>query len=106
MRHIPNILSSLNLFCGCIAIVWIFHNHLEWAAYIVMLAAFFDLLDGMAARMLNVLSPFGKQLDSLADVVTFGLVPASIMFQLAKESGLHEAVGIGDVQYFPFIITI
>ncbi len=108
-KQIPNFLTCLNLFCGCIAVVMIFRNHLEWAAYMVFVAAVFDLMDGMAARMLKVSSPIGKELDSLADVVSFGFVPGAILFKL-----LQENVGtISDnemltrmFQFVPFIVTL
>ena len=74
-RQIPNFITCLNLLCGCIATVMVFRNHLDWAAYLVFIAAFFDLIDGMAARALHVSSPIGKELDSLADVISFGFVP-------------------------------
>jgi CDP-diacylglycerol---serine O-phosphatidyltransferase len=108
-KHIPNFLTSLNLFCGCIAVVLIFRNHPEWAAYLVFLSAIFDLLDGMVARMLKVTSPIGKELDSLADVVSFGLVPGAILFKMlqvnvAQESESETVTRI--IQFIPFIVTI
>lgn len=107
-KQIPNFLTCLNLFCGCIAVVMIFRNHLEWAAYLVFIAALFDLFDGMAARMLNVSSPMGKELDSLADVISFGLVPGAILFKLLQVNvGMvsgSEMLSRG-LQFFPFVVT-
>ncbi len=81
-KHIPNAITCCNLLCGCIAIVCAFEGNLVYAAYLVGLAAVFDFFDGFAARMLNVSSPIGKDLDSLADMVTFGVVPGVILYNL------------------------
>ena len=81
-RHIPNLITLLNVFCGCIATVFAVLNRLELAAIFVFLGIFFDFFDGLAARALNVKSELGLQLDSLADVITSGLVPGIVMFQL------------------------
>lgn len=83
-KHIPNAITCCNLLCGCLAIVQIFEGNLVYAAYLVGLAAIFDFFDGFAARMLNVSSPIGKDLDSLADMVTFGVVPGLVMFKLIE----------------------
>ena len=108
--HLPNFLTCLNLFCGCIATVMIFRNHFELTAYFVFAAAFFDLLDGMVARKVKSDAAFGKQLDSLADAVSFGFVPAAIMFKLLQMSDLQHAIPNENlrrmVQFFPFIIAI
>lgn len=81
-RHIPNLITLLNVFCGCVATVFAVQNQLEMAAIFVFLGIFFDFFDGLAARALNVKSELGLQLDSLADVITSGLVPGIVMFQL------------------------
>lgn len=81
-QHIPNTITCGNLFCGCLAIVKCFEGDLVWAAYLVGIAAILDFFDGFAARMLRVTSAIGKDLDSLADMVTFGVVPGLIMFKL------------------------
>ena len=81
-RYIPNLITFLNLLCGSIATVFAVLNQLELAAFLVLLGIFFDFLDGFAARLLNIKSDLGLQLDSLADMVTCGLVPGIIMFQL------------------------
>lgn len=78
---VPNGLTLINLFLGSFAIIIAFKGQNEYnAAWLIFLAAFFDLLDGWAARLLNAKSEFGKQLDSLADVVSFGLAPAILLF--------------------------
>ncbi|WP_435622954.1 CDP-alcohol phosphatidyltransferase family protein [Flagellimonas sp.] len=81
-RHIPNFITLLNLLSGCIAVVFAVLNKLEIAAFFVFLGIFFDFLDGLAARLLKVQSEIGVQLDSLADMVTSGVVPGIVMFQL------------------------
>jgi CDP-diacylglycerol---serine O-phosphatidyltransferase len=85
-KHIPNTITAFNLLCGCIAIIAAFHNQLVWSALLIGAAAFFDFLDGLFARILKVHSEIGKQLDSLADMVSFGLLPGIIMFQLISAS--------------------
>ncbi len=81
-KHLPNLLTMLNLFCGCLAVMCAARNALEIAAFFVCLGIFFDFFDGFLARKLNVQSDLGVQLDSLADMVTSGLVPGIVMFQL------------------------
>ena len=81
-KHIPNTITCTHLFSGCMGIVFAFQLKLDYAAYAVFTAAFFDFLDGMAARLLKVHSEIGKQLDSLADMVSFGVLPAAIIFHL------------------------
>ncbi len=87
-KQIPNGLTLLNMLCGILATMLAVLNQLELAAYFVMLGILFDFFDGFAARLLNVQGELGKQLDSLADVVTSGIAPAIIMFQLLVKS-LH-----------------
>lgn len=81
-RAIPNAITLTNLFLGCIAIVCAFNGKLAWVPLVVFLAGIADFLDGLAARILKVSSNIGTQLDSLADMVTFGVVPGVAMFQL------------------------
>jgi len=81
-KQIPNTITLLNLVCGCLAIISTFHKTFELTAILVILAAILDFFDGFAARMLSVHSEMGKQLDSLADMVTFGVVPGFVMYQL------------------------
>jgi CDP-diacylglycerol--serine O-phosphatidyltransferase len=87
---IPNIITLLNLLCGCLAIVFAFDGNLVWSAYLVGIAAVLDFLDGFVARALKQYSEIGKQLDSLADMVTFGVVPGVVMFQIFKASFFIE----------------
>ncbi len=85
-KHLPNFLTCCNLVCGCFGIVFVLENRNIPAAYFVWLAGIFDFLDGFAARMLKVTSPIGKELDSLADVISFGLLPALVMYKLIEGS--------------------
>ncbi len=85
-KHIPNLITLLNLFCGCIAIVFAVHDMFEMVALFVFLGIIFDFFDGFAARLLNVKSDIGLQLDSLADMVTSGVVPGLVMFKLLEMS--------------------
>lgn len=75
-----------NLFCGCLAIVSAFKGDLVWSAYFVGIAAVLDFFDGFVARLLKVGGELGKQLDSLADMVTFGVVPGVVMYQMIRGS--------------------
>lgn len=109
-RHIPNLITLLNVLCGCIATVFAVANVLEMAALFVCLGIFFDFLDGLAARLLHVKSELGVQLDSLADMITSGLVPGIVMFQLLNMSELSgwnmtakvSLAGNADVSFLPF----
>lgn len=84
-RNIPNAITSLNLLCGCIALVYTGQGVLYVASWFVIAAAVADFFDGMAARLLNVKSPIGKELDSLADVVSFGVVPGLMLVNLIHD---------------------
>lgn len=85
MKYIPNTVTCLNLFSGCIACVMAFEARYELALVFIILSAVFDFFDGMLARLLNAHSPIGKDLDSLADDISFGAAPAFIIFSLFKE---------------------
>lgn len=81
-RHIPNAVTCCNLIAGCMATGAAFHGSLNWAFLLIIIGALFDFLDGMTARLLHVSSPIGKELDSLADIVTFGVAPSAMIFYL------------------------
>ncbi len=100
-KHIPNLLTCCNLVCGSVGIVQVFNNELHYAAYLIWAALIFDFLDGFVARLLKVHSPMGKELDSLADMVTFGLLPAAICFQI-----LNNLTPLIWLPYVGFLITI
>lgn len=89
-----------NLLCGCIGLVMALRGHLELASWLIGLAALLDFGDGFVARLVRVSGPFGKELDSLADVVTFGVLPATIVFQLCWFQEL------GAFSYSAFLIAV
>lgn len=103
-RNIPNALTCGNLLCGCLGVVEAFHSNLLLSCVLVGVALIFDFFDGFLARLLKVSSPIGKDLDSLADMVTFGLLPAVIMYQLLMQS-IPDLYGIWKA-YPAFIIAI
>ncbi len=83
-KHIPNALTCGNLICGCMGIIQCFESNLYTAFYWVILAAAFDFFDGFVARALKVSGDMGKELDSLADVVSFGALPAIILYKMIQ----------------------
>lgn len=109
-RHIPNTVTCLNLFSGCIAAVMAFEAKYELALGFIILGAIFDFFDGMLARLLGAHSPIGKELDSLADDISFGFAPAVMIFSFMKESSMHYPeflMGIKDyVPYIAFLIAV
>lgn len=88
IKQIPNLITSANLFCGCLACVFSGLNQFEAAFWTVVIGIAFDLFDGMIARILNVTSDLGLQLDSLADVITSGFTPGIVVYQLFIRSGV------------------
>lgn len=120
-KNIPNTITLGNLFCGCLALVQAFNGNLVEAAYFVGISLVLDFFDGFAARLLNVTSAIGKDLDSLADMVTFGVVPGVVMFAMLNNTvpadlnannlvvGMRDTAqnpGIQPWSYFAFIITL
>jgi CDP-diacylglycerol---serine O-phosphatidyltransferase len=93
-KSLPSFFTSLGLISGCISIVIsVSRGDLNLAGYFILAAAVFDFIDGMAARVLNSISEFGKQLDSLADVVSFGVAPAMILYRLVLMSYVGSSPG-------------
>lgn len=90
-KWIPNIITLLNLLCGCIAAVYAFKDELILAGIFVAMGIVFDFFDGLAARLLNVMGELGKQLDSLADMVTSGVVPGIVMCQMLADATGHSS---------------
>jgi CDP-diacylglycerol--serine O-phosphatidyltransferase len=86
MKHFPNFITSLNLTSGFIAIIFAANGHLVTASWLILAAMIFDFLDGFSARLLKAYSAIGKELDSLADVVSFGVAPGLIIYHLLNES--------------------
>lgn len=100
-KYIPNTITCLNLVSGCVASVMALEGNLMLAVVWIMLAAVFDFFDGFAARMLKAFSPIGKELDSLADVVSFGVAPGMILFVLL--SWLAPTLPLGGLnEYIPY----
>ncbi|PZX47493.1 CDP-diacylglycerol--serine O-phosphatidyltransferase [Algoriphagus chordae] len=96
--HIPNAITLLNLLSGVIGIIWVINGNIVSGAYFIILAAVFDFFDGFAARLLNVQGELGKQLDSLADLVSFGVLPGMILFQMAKVDS--------EIEWLPYLTLI
>ena len=104
-RHIPNIVTCCNLLSGCVASVMAFQSNYEVAILFIILGAVFDFFDGMLARLLDVSGPLGKELDSLADDITFGFAPSAIVFSLFKE--VEYPAYLQPVEdYFPYTAFI
>ena len=94
IRHIPNILTCLNLAIGCVGIYYVLKVGQPESFYFVIAAGVFDFLDGFAARILKVQSEIGKQLDSLSDLVSFGLLPSFFMLQLLENKSQYFWIAI------------
>lgn len=108
-NHIPNTITSLNLVSGFIGVIAAFYGRNDLAFIMMLLAAVFDFCDGLAARMLGVVSAVGKELDSLSDVVSFGVLPAIMLFRLSTELGGGDSCFIvSDItlwSLFPILIA-
>lgn len=106
-KHIPNTLTSCNLISGCVATVFALNANYGMALAFIIIGAIFDFFDGMSARLLGVSSPIGKELDSLADDVTFGVAPSSMVFTvlltLDKPSWLLPVAPL--VPYLAFVMA-
>jgi CDP-diacylglycerol--serine O-phosphatidyltransferase len=94
-RHLPNVLTCGNLLCGCLGVIFCLESRDVPIAYFVWVAGVFDFFDGFAARWLKVSSPIGKELDSLADMVSFGLLPSMVMYKMIGASSSNA--------YLPFV---
>ncbi len=106
-KHIPNTITLLNLLCGCVALIFVSNDNFEMAFFFVCLGIFLDFFDGFFARLFKVSGPLGLQLDSLADMVTSGVVPGFVMFKMMLSSNVSMSEGF--LQYFPylaFVITL
>ncbi len=104
VRHIPNFITCMNLLCGCLAVVAIFNGDALAAAVLVVVAAILDFFDGFAARLLHVSSPIGKELDSLADGVTFGVVPGMLLLHFLQGALGIEVLELGAFVQQPLLI--
>jgi CDP-diacylglycerol--serine O-phosphatidyltransferase len=106
---IPNLLTLANLFLGCMAIHFLFHDEILWVLVCISLALLADFIDGYAARALGIASPIGRELDSLADMVSFGLIPGIMMYLLIAESaeGSENFLAAwSGLPFLGFIITL
>ena len=120
---IPNFITLLNLVCGCFSIAFAFQFQFDAVLILVLLGVFLDYLDGLMARLLNAESNFGKQLDSLSDIITSGVVPGIVVYQLFKLSGnkvidfdlnaylspildLDLVFSISPIAFIAFLITV
>jgi CDP-diacylglycerol--serine O-phosphatidyltransferase len=107
IRNIPNIITCLNLLCGCLSIAVLIEGRLNDAAYFIFAASVFDFLDGFLARLMKAHSAIGKELDSLADMVSFGLAPATIMLLLLNNSIDNSAFSVPQwIAVFAYIIAV
>ena len=92
-RHIPNILTLINLAAGFVAILFILNGDNRVAVWLLCAALFFDFADGMAAKLFGAYSELGKQLDSLADVISFGVAPGILMYLMIRDASGLEFIG-------------
>lgn len=106
-RHIPNTITCCNLVSGCVATFFAFSGNMEMALLWIMAGALFDFFDGMSARLLGVSSPIGKELDSLADDITFGMAPATMVFSELRVMDYPSAIESlrGVLPFFAFVIA-
>lgn len=93
--NLPNIITCCNLLCGCLSIFCGFHGDIDWACIYIVAGAVFDFFDGMTARALHISGPIGKELDSLADVVSFGIAPSVLCYNIVVTAdGSSEALAL------------
>lgn len=103
-KFVPNLITSLNLFCGCLAVVFAFNKQLEISVLFIFIAAVFDFLDGFAARLLHAKSLIGKELDSLADLISFGVAPASMLYIATLDIWSQSFFNI--LSFAPYILVV
>jgi CDP-diacylglycerol---serine O-phosphatidyltransferase len=99
INAIPSAITSLNLICGSLAIFFALNGDVEIAVYLIIAASVFDFLDGFAARLLKAVSEFGKQLDSLSDLISFGFAPAALLYN-------HIVSGNMLPEYFEYSVVV
>jgi CDP-diacylglycerol---serine O-phosphatidyltransferase len=105
-NNIPNFITLLNLLSGSAAIIMAFTGELVLAGWLIFLAAGFDFLDGLAARLLHARSDIGAQLDSLADVISFGLAPSVIMYHMLLVCPGLPAISVGTFRLLPLLALL
>ena len=101
IKNIPNTITSMNLLCGALGVIFALRGSLDIAFYLMIASAVCDFFDGFAARMLKAYSNIGKELDSLADLISFGLLPSMMLYRRLIEGGVT-----GFVAYIPLIIVV
>lgn len=101
-KHIPNAITCCNLLSGCISIVLMCNGYAVAAGVMIFLAAVFDFFDGFAARLLKAYSPLGAQLDSLSDVVSFGVAPSFIIYHYLQSASMSMSVSVSGFNIIPF----
>lgn len=101
-RYIPNIITSMNLICGIVGVIFAFKARFDYAFYLMLLAMMCDFLDGFAARTLGAYSEMGKQLDSLCDLVSFGVLPSVMLYSLMVTCSFQETA----LCYIPLLIAL
>jgi CDP-diacylglycerol---serine O-phosphatidyltransferase len=110
IKHLPNLMTLMNLFCGCLAIISLFNGHFDNALLLVVIAGILDFFDGFVARLVKANSDLGKQLDSLADMVTFGVVPGFTLFFVFNRTmfSLNEMNSpvASFLPYLMFVVTL
>ena len=105
MKHIPNFITSLNLATGFISVIFVLNGDLITASWLILAAMIFDFLDGFTARLLKSYSDIGKELDSLADIVSFGVAPGIIIWRLLERSmQLPEPLEVNHGTFLTFLI--
>jgi CDP-diacylglycerol--serine O-phosphatidyltransferase len=100
LKHIPNTITSMNLLAGIMGVIFTLEGHLAWALPMMLLAAVFDFFDGLAARLLQAHSPIGGELDSLSDLVSFGVLPALMLYRV------QPADAPALLRYIPLFIAV
>ena len=106
IKHIPNSITCCNLLSGCISIVLLCNGFVAAAGIMIFIAAVFDFLDGFAARLLKAYSPLGAQLDSLSDVVSFGVAPSFIMYYYLNQVVKMDIGGVNVAPFAAFFLAV
>lgn len=101
-KHIPNFITSMNLLCGVVGVVFALKGRVDYAFYLMLAASVFDFCDGLAARLLGAYSDMGKELDSLADLVSFGVLPSVMLYNTSKVCMFGESF----VCWIPLVIAV
>ena len=103
VKHIPNTITSMNLISGTLGVIFTLQGHIEIAFPLMLLAAVFDFFDGFAARLLKAYSEIGKELDSLADMVSFGVLPSIMMYETMSDT--CEVGTLYFARYIPLVMA-